>query len=143
MKTALVLLLLTLSACGYNSTHLKDASATGGDNSGTGDGTVLDFSTVNAQVFAPYCVRCHSTEGANFSGVYVETYADVFSRLKAITAAVNSGFMPKGGVLPAAAKDLLNAWAQAGAPEVAVRPLAPGFFFDASTQTIIHLGEDK
>ena len=125
MKTALLLLFFTLSACGYNSTHLNEGTNSGGDNSGTGTGggTTLEFATVKAQVFEPYCVRCHSTAGGNFSGVYVETYADVFSRLNQITAAVNSGFMPKGGTLPAAAKDLLNAWAQAGAPEVALQPL--------------------
>ena len=117
MKVALVSILFLLTACGYNNTHLNEAAVpSGGSNLGAG-GTAVDFATVKAQVFEPYCIRCHSAAGGNTAGVNLEAYANVFTQLSRITGAVNSSFMPKNGVLPSGAKSLLNAWAQAGAPE--------------------------
>ncbi len=125
MKLGLLLLVFAISGCGYSSTHLKENQAADGNTNNGASGNVVDFATVKAQVFQPYCIRCHSAAGGNSTGVNLETFASVSGRTSGIKAAVDSGFMPRNGTLPASAKGLLNAWFQAGSPEFATTTPGP------------------
>ncbi|MGE0614513.1 MAG: hypothetical protein AB7P04_02645 [Bacteriovoracia bacterium] len=71
----------------------------------------IDFAVVKARVFESDCVSCHRQYGS---------YESVKFELGNILSAVEAGRMPRGGgPLSAEKQDLLRAWRDAGAPEVA------------------------
>ncbi len=111
LKPQSTVLLLLLHGCGYNDTKLTPTSISTGQG---GAGSALNFTTMQAQLFQPHCVRCHGNSG----GVSLATYSDVRAALTRIQSAVNSGAMPPSGILPTGTRNLLNQWISAGAPEV-------------------------
>jgi hypothetical protein len=66
--------------------------------------------------FTAYCTSCHTPGGsAPFS---LASYSEVKAHLDASVGSVNSGSMPPGQPEPSEAEiQLLNDWADAGAPE--------------------------
>jgi hypothetical protein len=138
MKNIVILLYTVMFAgCGYSNTSLPGGSS-GGANGGLDSGTKMDFAAVKAQFFVPQCIRCHSNSGGNKGGVNLETYANVKSRLSSIQSAVNGGFMPPAGPLPASTKNILNNWITSGAPEFA--STNPGGGGDGSTSPLPNPG---
>ena len=118
MKRVFLIAGSLLLGCGYSNTQIPTDAPTpemGGPNQSAG--TSLDFSSVKAQFFQPYCLRCHSTTGGNKAGINLETYTNVRSVIVKVQNAVNGGVMPPSGSLPSAAVAFLNQWLQAGAPE--------------------------
>lgn len=68
----------------------------------------ITFAEVNAKIFTPLCVRCHS--GFN-------THAGVTGRLASIQQAIDSNRMPRGGPpVSDELKTLLAKWIAQGAP---------------------------
>ncbi len=113
MKYYLALPFFIFTSCGYEQMGLPEHR----QGTSVGSGTSIDFVTVKAQVFDLYCLQCHSTAGGNRAGINLETYANVKSIVARIDSAVRGGVMPPRTTLPAAAKDLLIAWIEGGAPE--------------------------
>lgn len=69
----------------------------------------VTFTEIQAQIFSPHCVRCHS----GFSG-----YAQVAASLGAIRSAIDSNRMPRNAPpLDSNLKLMLAQWIEAGAPE--------------------------
>ncbi len=122
MKKWILALSLSVTACGYKHTGLPGDSAANGP---LGQGSSLSFTSVKAQVFQPYCIRCHSQAGGNKAGINLETYARVKPIITRVKAAVNTNFMPQSGPLNDTSKAILNAWADAGAPETATTSPTP------------------
>jgi len=78
---------------------------------------VPSFVEVSATIFIPRCNTCHSQ--------YL-SYVAVIRELEAISDAIISNRMPKGGPpLSSQHKAQLQAWIQAGAPEMPGRPPEP------------------
>ena len=115
----MILTALIFSACSQNpGTSPSGGSETpppsSGDNSGAGGGDGepdVNFQVIRSQVFANHCLGCHS------GGVNLETYDSTVRKLGSIRAAVVSGRMPLGSVLPADKKGLLLNWIDSGAPQ--------------------------
>ncbi|MGE4130338.1 MAG: hypothetical protein AB7F86_01800 [Bdellovibrionales bacterium] len=126
----LSILLIVMSVLGCGSYHdIKSGS----NPSGLGGGNVpLDFKSVKATVFDPYCIACHSQAGGNRGGVNLETYANVVADLASIRASVETGRMPRTSPMPEREKSFLLAWITAGAPEFASQP-SPGTGGDTGT----------
>jgi mono/diheme cytochrome c family protein len=80
----------------------------------------IDYAFVNAKVFQPYCIRCHSTAGGNEGDVNLETYASVLENIDAVREeAVEKREMPPkkaGGALSEFPHEVLRLWIDAGAP---------------------------
>jgi cytochrome c553 len=82
----------------------------------------LSFAQVQAEVFgtpqasAGKCLACHVPGGPLLA---LDSFGAVKARLAQIEDSVRSGRMPKNAPLPAAAKQILYAWIQQGAPEIA------------------------
>lgn len=89
----------------------------------------IDYAFVNAKVFQPRCVRCHSSGGGNKGDVNLETYENVIANIAEIeTAALVEQSMPPkraGGPLGTFEQGILRAWIDAGAPRVAGGETAP------------------
>ena len=120
MKFGIGLTILLLYGCGYTVNPIpSDSVPLGGPGT---SGATVDYATVNANVFQPNCVRCHSQAGGNKGGINLETFAQVKSRIQLIASAVNSGIMPPSGTISASAKQKLNDWIASGAPETANSP---------------------
>lgn len=100
------------------------------------DGSVMpasiDFNFVQARVFEPYCLKCHSVAGGNDGDVNLESYNNVLLNLEAIrqTTLIELSMPPKkaGGPLPEFPREVLRLWLEAGAPnrqEEAEKPTLP------------------
>lgn len=89
----------------------------------------IDYAFVNAKVFEPHCVRCHSVAGGNKGDVNLESYENVIANLADIeaTALVDMTMPPKraGGPLGAYEQGVLRMWIEAGAPLNAHTPAEP------------------
>ena len=93
-------------------------AATTGDNGNSVNPAAVNYAFVNANIFQPHCVSCHSNAGGNPGGVNLETYANVVTHLSDIRDQVNTNQMPKGGPpLTDTQKTILNDWISLGAPE--------------------------
>lgn len=111
------MILFFLVSCGYNNSEIAQPNQGVPTGSNGSAPTATDFTLIKAQVFQPYCLRCHSAAGGNRGGINLETYASVKPLLTRIKSAVNSGFMPPSGPLPDATKKLLIDWIDAGGVE--------------------------
>lgn len=89
----------------------------------------IDYAFVNAKVFEPHCVRCHSLAGGNKGDVNLETYENVIANLAHIetVSLVDISMPPKraGGPLGAYEQGILKLWIQAGAPHDAATEPVP------------------
>lgn len=123
MKLPISLLIVTtilaLNACTFQ--HNK--VTTGEDGFGKAPlCEPISFSQVQAEIFGTpqsstgKCLACHVAGGPLLA---LDTYSSVKARLAQIEDSVRSNRMPKNAVLPAATKQLLFAWIQQGAPELA------------------------
>lgn len=86
----------------------------------------IDYAFVDAKVFEPHCVRCHSAAGGDKGDVNMETYENVIANLAGIeTTALEEMSMPPkraGGPLGAYEQGILKMWLDAGAPRDAHTP---------------------
>jgi uncharacterized membrane protein len=116
------LILLTLlgaliQAC--NSYTPKD----GGQSPGVYGSSVPDFATIQAVVFKPYCLSCHSGAGGNQGNLNLETYAGVAANISNIQQqAVVSRTMPPSGPIPGKAQQALVNWISNNYPEFVNNP---------------------
>lgn len=82
----------------------------------------ISFERVQSEIFGTSqsstgkCLACHVAGGPLLA---LDTYGAVKARLAQIEDSVRSGRMPKNAVLPGVTKEILYAWIQQGAPEVA------------------------
>ena len=100
------------------STLNNDSSLVTGDTGYSVDPSALNYAYVNANIFQPHCIQCHSNAAGNSGGVNLETYANVVANLNNIRDQVNTNQMPKGGPpLTDTEKTILNDWISLGAPQ--------------------------
>ncbi len=118
-----VAMALSLSACGYyNEAIHNPASATAPFK----QGETLGFEVVKTILGRNSCYECHTAARGNRGGVNLETYANAKALALRIAATTLSGSMPMGGPkVSASDQAILQAWADAGAPETSTLPL-PG-----------------
>lgn len=82
----------------------------------------VSFAQVQAEIFGTpqastgKCLACHVPGGPLMA---LDTFGAVKAKLVQIEDSVRAGRMPKNAPLPAAAKQILYAWIQQGAPEIA------------------------
>jgi uncharacterized membrane protein len=125
MRPVFLILLaaLTLVACNSYKSKLQPQK----------DGNVIpasiDYAFVNAKVFQPYCIRCHSLAGGNKGDVNLETYENIIANLADIEneALVEKSMPPAraGGPLGAYEQNVLKLWIDSGAPKDAVSEPGP------------------
>lgn len=118
--TARFLILFATILLGACNSYKSKQSAPEGDQVAP---AAIDYAFVNAKVFQPRCVRCHSSGGGNKGDVNLETYENVIAHLVDIenVALVEQSMPPKraGGPLGAFEQGVLRAWIDAGAPREA------------------------
>lgn len=122
-KILILIAALVLAAC--NSYKSKLHPEDEGDSNNV-TSAAIDYAFVNAKIFQPKCVRCHSSAGGNKGDVNLEAYDSVVSHLADIkkAALVERSMPPKraGGALPASDQNILKMWIDAGAPLNAEEP---------------------
>ena len=98
------------------------------------DAKLISYRTVNERVFIPAkCIACHGVSG----GVNLETYKSVIQNLNKIErTAIQERTMPKDGSLSESQRSLLEAWIQAGAPEMAADTETPEAVLTATYSSI-------
>lgn len=94
----------------------------------------ITYQTVNAQIFQPSCLSCHSTNGGNSAGINLETYANVLKHISSVKVVISNGTMPIGGHLSSAKKKLISDWIAAGAPQTA--PPAKNIVNNSATRSM-------
>jgi hypothetical protein len=122
-KMILFALVLSASACGfYNEAIHNPSSATQPFK----QGETLGFEVVKTILGRNSCYECHTAARGNRGGVNLESFANAKANASGIAATTLSGFMPIGGQrVSATDQAVLQAWADAGAPETSTLPL-PG-----------------
>lgn len=106
-----------LSGCGsiYDTFNIGAASVS--ENASQGTTTPVTYAQVNAQIFTPICLRCHSNATGNNGGVNLETYQSVLNNLTRATNAIDTNVMPfDGPPLSQDLKNLLHQWINQGTP---------------------------
>ncbi len=115
--------ILPVSGCGYYSENLTPPSV------GQAPFDVrakLGFEIVKTILARNKCLECHSAERGNRGGLNLESYASVKPAAASVASTTASGFMPLGGPrVNVGDVAVLQAWADAGAPEISALPL-PG-----------------
>ncbi len=77
----------------------------------------FDFATVQSNVIAPQCLRCHSAAGGNQGGLSLESYQLIRANLNKIYyRSIEKKDMPPTS-LTSDQFSLLKSWIEAGAPE--------------------------
>ena len=116
MKPQILILTAALSLVACNSYKSKIHN----EDTGPITASAIDYQVVHDQIFAPYCLCCHSASGGNKGDVNLETYQNVIDNLDDIKTAVlvKQAMPPKraGGPLASNLQQLLSTWINAGAP---------------------------
>ncbi len=79
---------------------------------------LIDFATVNTQVFESSCTRCHDFS----SKLDLQSYANIKQHLSKVQWAIANDKMPPKKPLSPELKDLVIKWIDQGAPETVVMP---------------------
>lgn len=116
-------LVLSVSACGYYNEAVHNPTSV---TAPFKQGETLGFEVVKTILGRNSCFECHAVARGNRGGVNLETYANAKAQAMGIAATSLSGFMPIGGPrVSVEDQAILQAWANAGAPETSTLPL-PG-----------------
>lgn len=116
---------LLMTACGYY--NQAEHNPGPGSQAPFRQGETLGFETVKTVMGRNRCFDCHSVEKGNRGGVNLETYANAKALAGRIAATTASGFMPMGGPQVGAGDvAVLQAWADAGAPQTSDLPVPGG-----------------
>lgn len=126
MRPLILILFAALTMAGCNSYKSKLQPT---ENDSTVIPAAIDYAFVNAKVFQPKCVRCHSSAGGNKGDVNLETYENVIAHLADIEndVLVEKSMPPRraGGPLGAFEQNVLKLWIDAGAPKDAASEPVP------------------
>lgn len=110
----LTISLLSFFGCNYN--HVKSSTAQS-MNEPVLTSLSLEFSSVQNNVFATQCLRCHSSASGNQGGLNLEGYPQIRANMNKIYyRSIEKKDMPPNP-LSTQQYTLLKSWLEAGAPE--------------------------
>jgi uncharacterized membrane protein len=106
-----------LMGCNFNHIKNEGSQAAAGSDPRVGVSALsLDYASLQAAVFTPNCLQCHSAAGGNQGGLSLESYPQVRANLNKIYyRSVEIRDMPPSA-LPSGQLELLKTWIEAGAP---------------------------
>lgn len=123
IPTLVLLSLLSLvSACAFR----KEAAQP--EETAPITGRILGYNSLNAQIFTPKCIRCHSGN-TPAGGVALDSYNEAFNALDRINnEVVVEKVMPPSGALSNSQQEQIRQWVLAHGPELDITPLLQAGF---------------
>lgn len=116
MRKLIIVYFILLASCDYAVLNENGEIVGGAGGAGNicSEEVTVNFEMVKNEIFVPRCFNCHGN-GQSAGGVSLETHQMANSFADRIASSVDSGFMPIGGSLSPAEKDMVAAWVAQGA----------------------------